>query len=274
MLFIDVSLARRLERNEAQFAVEYAEAVARLHPEIEAAAQPLGRDDADGRAVYGGPNAPVNRAIGMGLDGPLDDAQLDLVEAFYRTRALPSRIDLCPLADPSLAELLGRRAYRIGSFINVYARALTAEDALAPPSDGVDITVVGETEAELFARTVIRGFMGCEDVPQSAVDVGLPTVSIRIVRCYLARVDGVTVGGGTLSVWEGLAGLAGTSTIVPFRGRGVQTALLRARLAAAVVAGCDLATIRTLPGTVSERNVRRAGFQLAYTKLVMFRDWS
>ena len=50
-----------------------------------------------------------------------------------------------------------------------------------------------------------------------------------------------------------------------FRGRGVQTALLEGRLAAAEAAVCDLAVVMTTPGTPSQRNVERAGFRTAYT---------
>jgi GNAT superfamily N-acetyltransferase len=54
-------------------------------------------------------------------------------------------------------------------------------------------------------------------------------------------------------------------TLPAFRSRGIHTALVHARLAAAREAGCDLAMVHTRPGAVSQRNILRAGFQLAYT---------
>ena len=56
-----------------------------------------------------------------------------------------------------------------------------------------------------------------------------------------------------------------------FRRRGAQGALLRARLARARELGCRVASSSTLPGTASRRNMERAGFHVAYPKLVMLR---
>jgi GNAT superfamily N-acetyltransferase len=58
-------------------------------------------------------------------------------------------------------------------------------------------------------------------------------------------------------------------TLPAFRKRGLHTALLHARLAAAVAAGCDLALVHTTPGAVSQNNALRAGFQLVYTAIAM-----
>jgi GNAT superfamily N-acetyltransferase len=55
------------------------------------------------------------------------------------------------------------------------------------------------------------------------------------------------------------------STMPEYRGRGIQAALLRARLADARKAGFDLASVAPQPGDGSCRSVERAGFSLAYT---------
>ena len=81
--------------------------------------------------------------------------------------------------------------------------------------------------------------------------------------------DGQLVGGGGLEIHNGLAGLMAAGTLPAFRKRGVHTALLYARLAAATKAGCDLAMIHTRPGAESQRNVLRAGFQMVYTVTTM-----
>ena len=70
-------------------------------------------------------------------------------------------------------------------------------------------------------------------------------------------------------IHEGVAEFGGASTRPAFRQRGVQTALLHARMDAAREAGCDLALVVTAPGEDSQRNVERAGFRLAYTKVVV-----
>ncbi|MGQ9489469.1 MAG: GNAT family N-acetyltransferase [Anaerolineae bacterium] len=90
--------------------------------------------------------------------------------------------------------------------------------------------------------------------------------------CYLAWLDGQPAGAATLALHNGVASLFGTSTRLGFRNRGVQTALLVARLTDAVAAGCDLALIHTEPGSPSQRNVERLGFRLAYTGLLWERN--
>ena len=84
-------------------------------------------------------------------------------------------------------------------------------------------------------------------------------------RLFLAWRNGRPVSGGALEIHNGVAALMAAGTRPAFRNQGIHTALLRARLLAAAEAGCDLAMVHTQPGAVSQRNVLRAGFQLAYT---------
>jgi hypothetical protein len=51
----------------------------------------------------------------------------------------------------------------------------------------------------------------------------------------------------------------------------VQAALLSARLADAA-AGCDIAVVTTLPGSRSQQNVQRQGFDLLYTRATLVRQ--
>ena len=65
--------------------------------------------------------------------------------------------------------------------------------------------------------------------------------------------------------------LFGAATLPQFRGHGVQTAFLYARMAAAAKAGCDVAVTVTLGGSTSQRNAERAGFHVAYSKATMLK---
>jgi GNAT superfamily N-acetyltransferase len=90
---------------------------------------------------------------------------------------------------------------------------------------------------------------------------------------HVARVDGEPAGGASMRLDEaGLAQLAGAATLPGYRRRGVQRALLAARLAVASRAGCDLAVITTQPGTQSQANAERQGFQLLYARAVLGKD--
>jgi len=58
----------------------------------------------------------------------------------------------------------------------------------------------------------------------------------------------------------------GAATTPAHRRRGVQTALLSARLADAASVGCDLAVLTGQPGSTSQQNLQRHGFDLLYTR--------
>jgi hypothetical protein len=51
----------------------------------------------------------------------------------------------------------------------------------------------------------------------------------------------------------------------------VQGALLAARLEIASAAGCDVAVIVTQPGSKSQENAQRHGFDLLYTRAILVR---
>jgi hypothetical protein len=68
-------------------------------------------------------------------------------------------------------------------------------------------------------------------------------------------------------IHNGVALLAGASTIPEGRKQGAQLALLESRLRYAVEKGCDLAMMVALPGSASQRNAERQGFRIAYTRI-------
>ena len=208
------------------------------------------------RAMFTGPELPVNMACGFGnsLDG-LDNL-LDSVEAFYTLHGLPSRLALYShFAD---WEVLAARGYSLLQLQHVYARPL---DVLP---DAPELTVRPSPPAE-FARLSAEAFgPGNEAIMQR-------TVQRPRTQFLAAELGGQPVAAGAMSVFGNLALLFSTATLPAFRGRGAQTALLAARLHAAHGAGASCAAVMTTPGSASERNVLRAGFVLAGARLSMER---
>jgi hypothetical protein len=84
---------------------------------------------------------------------------------------------------------------------------------------------------------------------------------------FLAELHGQPIASGSMSICEGVALLAGASTVPEARKQGAQLALLDSRLSYAAENGCDLAMMCTLPGTASQRNAERQGFRIAYTRI-------
>jgi GNAT superfamily N-acetyltransferase len=97
------------------------------------------------------------------------------------------------------------------------------------------------------------------------------TLLLDSTLTFLARIDGELAAAGSLSAGSQVASLMGVSTAPTFRGRGIQQALIVARLAAARERGCVLTTIGSRPGMSTERNAIRLGFRVAYTKVIVVR---
>ncbi|HEV2765518.1 MAG TPA: GNAT family N-acetyltransferase, partial [Pyrinomonadaceae bacterium] len=98
---------------------------------------------------------------------------------------------------------------------------------------------------------------------------GLAQVSAKRTDAvsFLAELEGRPVAAGSLSICEGVALLAGASTVPEGRRQGAQSALLDGRLRYAAERGCDLAMMCALPGSASQRNAERHGFRIAYTRV-------
>jgi GNAT superfamily N-acetyltransferase len=83
---------------------------------------------------------------------------------------------------------------------------------------------------------------------------------------YLAELDGKAISTGMLFIYENACILAGTSTIPEARNQGAQNALLAARLKFAAERGCKLAIMGAAPGSQSQKNAQKNGFNIAYTR--------
>jgi hypothetical protein len=262
-LQLNLELARRIELAEAQVAAEAAEALQRLRPNSGAAVKRV----AGGFAIYFGPNSPITQAVGLGLDGPVNDEEFDRLEEFYRSRNEAVRVETCPLADATFIEQFGKRGYRVTEFSNVMARPLSPAEKLPEAPAGVAIERAAGDQIEVWTRTVSQGFAEHFPVSQQVMDVMRMFALGPKSECYLARVDGKIAGGGTLAIHDGVAGLFGASTLLEARNRGVQTALLLKRLARGAQAGCDLAVSLAQPASTSQRNIARQGFRTLYTRV-------
>jgi ribosomal protein S18 acetylase RimI-like enzyme len=101
-----------------------------------------------------------------------------------------------------------------------------------------------------------------------------PFYQMERALAFVASVEGklVACGTGLVIPEHRVFALCGAGTLAAFRGRGLQTALLRARMAAAVEAGCEYAAVVTQGGTISQRNAERLGFRVAYSKVTVIKQ--
>ncbi|MFY9608662.1 MAG: GNAT family N-acetyltransferase [Blastocatellia bacterium] len=264
LLFADIGLARRLEMTDALAGVEFARSWARLNSFTGEVFLPV----AGGLASFAGIDSPVTQAFGLGLNGPVPEADMVGMEEFYDAHRSAVNIETCPLADPSLLKLLNERGYRPIEYSNVFVRELTSDDSQAWPDPTSQLRVrrPAHDEAESYSLLVSKSFFETAEISPEFRSIFISCFSAAGAFFFIAEIDGVAASGGMMSIHQGVASLGGTGTLPEFRNRGAQKALLLARLALAAESGCDLAMVATQPGSGSQRNVERQGFRVVYTR--------
>ena len=256
MIFADVSLARRVEAAEAAIGCACAEQ--------QAGAVTL--EVGGGTALFLGPESPLTHAIGLGLNGPVRETEIERLEAFFRSRGAGVSIELCPLADTAFLTSLGERGYRPHEFNNVLVKLLAGSEENFTPR----VRRATETEKDLWSYTVGHGFFEQAELTEEEMNVGRAIFQMPAAVCCLASLEGGEVAAGAaLSVRNGLATLFADSTVPQARRRGLHQELIGARLNEARAQGCDLATASAAPGSASQRNYERLGFRVVYTKITL-----
>ena len=168
-----------------------------------------------------------------------------------------------PASKPSLCS--AERGYRPVEVSSILYQPLSLPEPSAP--GGVTVRVSGPEEAELWSRINTIGW--AHDHPELGemlFKLGAVMAARVGTVSFLAEIDGQPRAAAALCLHEGIALFAGASTVPDFRRRGLQSALLRERMRYAFQHGCDLAMMGAQPGSNSQRNAQRAGFQIAYTR--------
>lgn len=222
-------------------------------------------DFADGVAVRKpGPDPLWSRVFALGLTGPVTKVDVDAIEAWFVARGRRAKIDLSPLADASLFEILGARSYVVEHFDVVLMRDAPKAGHEPSPVAGVGVEVCDDME--LWIETSLRGIASDPLMAEGFHDKAAGLFSAEGVVNYLARVDGELAGACQFFVQDGVGLMHTGSTVPAMRGRGVQTAMLKRRIADARTLGCDLLATQTDHLTISQRNQQRLGFEVVLSR--------
>ena len=276
MLFATASLAKRIEKAESTLIAEAARATANR----------IGSDNVfihqfgGGVAVHAGDGSPFNKVAGLGFLGVPEEQQFEEIERELAARHSPVQVEIATLGYPAVPRMLTERGYVLVGFENVLGLALDGANRAADHADpSIAITRASTEDDPAWLDAVLTGFLNADtyDGPASheSFDAGVlrrvfdDMAGARGFERYLARVDGQVAGGASLRLFEGVAQLCGAATLPDYRRRGIQSSLLRHRLAESARRGCDVAVVTTLPGSKSQQNVQRAGFELLYARAIL-----
>jgi len=266
-MLADIALARLIEGVNAHALEKYVEILPQLIPGAESASLSVG----GGVAAFLGNRCPLSYAVGFGMNGKVDSADIAQVCEFYRSRGMMPRVDVCPLADTSLPAALREHHFRLQAFVNVLTRPIPSDEVFAPPPEGMIIREARSEDAELWTEIADEGFSDGTPITEARRQLGLMLFHGGKANIpYLVELDGQVAAAGSLFMHGPYAALASCSVRTPFRRRGIQSALIRTRLKKGRELGGSIAGLFVSdPGGQSQRNAERHGFHVAYTKAIM-----
>jgi GNAT superfamily N-acetyltransferase len=259
---------------------EIARLVERSQQEATATIAAIWEPIADGGAGFDSPGSYMNRASGLGVDGPVSGDDLDRLLAFYARHGAEPRVEASAYADPSLLEGLAARRFVLKHVEHVYARKVDDADAFEPdlPEESLAEFVLERVDPgdDVTLRAYLdlgaSGFLpeGTE-ISESYRAAGIKGARLPTADSFVARRRGRVVGVAGMGTRFGMSTLYGAVVAKDFRRRGLQQALIALRLDAARARGARFANIRCLPGIATERNAMRVGFRLVCARTVLVR---
>jgi len=260
--FADLALARRLERAEGMANARAVELRARVAPQSGATWTEVGGVF----AMFDGPSSPLTQTFGLGMMAPPSDDEFAAIEAFFSERGAPLHHEVSPTADPETFTRLTERGYEPFEFTSVLYRGIEGQVGQVVQVGSLRVRRAGVADAEVYARTAAEGWRQ-DGFVDFMYELQRANVESQAIDLFLAELDGRPIATAALVVQDGVALLAGASTVPEGRRRGAQNALLAARLAYGATRGCDVAMMCALPGSGSQRNAERNGFRIAYTRI-------
>jgi len=206
-----------------------------------------------------------NHVTGYGTFAAASPVAIDSVIRHYERIGVPARIEVMhpavPASDVRLLERSGFRFVRLVFHVNVRASA-------APPRtrgvEGLRIERARRADAVRYAKLATRGFGGGRSVIAQVFERGWIRQLGRGTRAvaFIGSIDGVAAATGVLLRGTAVAGLYSGSVLPRFRGRGIQNAMIAARLVEGWRRGHRVFYSMTdLESTASTRNLKEEGFR-------------
>lgn len=222
----------------------------------------------------------MNRARGIGLEGPVSDDELDGLVDYYRERGHTPAVEMCPYVHDTLMNGLHARGFAVSEFLTCWAFALEGVDLDEPDwlPEGIALRLVDRTdsaEVERWATTLSDGFNEPGTDRHRDDVVAMSSVAAQDGVFCMGAYDGDRLIGASAAEvsrptgGRAVAGFFSASVSPEFRNRGIQRAMIRERLRIAKDRGAWVGCIESKPGIATERNARRMGFFPAYTKLTV-----
>lgn len=262
--FADLYLSRRLELTEGLSSVAFVETRAQIFPGLDAGWTRIGGT----LAMFDGVNSPLTQTFGLGLFQEPTTQDFAELEAFYFERGCGINHEVSPHADALTLSLLNTWHYQPIELTNVlYCPLQKGQKSGASWNESLTIKICAAQDIPVWNDTIVQGWSEFQEFLPFLAELGQVNAQRKDSVLFLALLAERPIAAGLLSIHDGVALLAGASTIPSGRRQGAQLALLEGRLKYALERGCDLAMMGAAPGSASQRNAERQGFKIAYTRI-------
>ena len=220
--------------------------------------------DADCVMASNIPSWFMNRVIGLGLEQPVKESDIDQLISLYNGNGAPIGISLCPEAQTTeIEDWLSGRGFTIA---NEWFKMV--RDTRPPKEISCDLRLeVADSDlSDVVAEITGKGF-------DMEFLIPLFTVSTEIEgnHVYLAWDGDTPAAVASLTVVGDVGHINTAATLPEYRGRGAQGALMARRIEDGVKLGCKQFVTETwvpAEGEVnhSYNNMLRHGFELLYKR--------
>lgn len=265
---VTVELAKRLEGAEHLGLVQRLEAMMQDEKRHD---QAVLKRFGDGTALINLENSwPfMNKVIG------LTDADVHLLPEIvdhYAAYGVPCRVKTNPAyATPELLAALRQHGFVAEDFSTTTLYGVATE-AIPPVSQGVSVRKMEGDEFDLFGELYVRAMNLPAERAQSVAHNQRLIASHADYHYYFASVDGEDAGVAMMFLHDRMGSFCAAATCQEHRGRGLQQALLSARMQDAARLGCDLVVAQAAFASTSQRNMLRCGMQIAFSDLVFIKQ--
>jgi GNAT superfamily N-acetyltransferase len=208
----------------------------------------------------------------MGTWAAVSPQQLARLEAVFAERDTAAVHEVATTADMTVLPMLAARGYQPVEWSAVLCQPLAEHTPPhaprhTPRHTALQVRRIASHDATHWADTSARGWSDTPELANFMRGFARIAADAHDTHAFLVEREGEAVAAGSLHLNQGVALLAGASTVPAHRGQGAQGALLAERLRFAREQGADVAMLVAAPGSASQRNAQRAGFQVAYSRV-------
>ena len=209
-----------------------------------------------------------NRVIGAGIIGPLDERGVDAVVRHFSAKGRTPCVEIYPgLTPPAVLAALGEAGFT-DSGHGLESHVLETADVADVAIPQVEVRRVGPAEYRRFGELVRDGFDMGADAALGPFFVDLTVASLERLGSssagFIASVDGDDAGTGWLVLTDRVGGCYSGSVLKRFRGRGIQKAVIAARVREGLARGKRIFISQTDPDSPSGHNLHDQGFRTLY----------